>query len=495
MLDWLWEYLSDDQQQEVRACLDLFAEPKPNRDDLTRAASAVEELEKRFATFNPEQTLPAVLQHSVLVCTVGMRPMPVILTALLSQPVRLYLLHTADSRKVAETIRDDPFIQELGLNPVEDIRLSEISLTDAPKNYGNLREIVRENPQRTVVVDISGGVKVMGTSLAAAAFWLRLPVIYQLGHEVLGIVRPFSACLTLLQNPYIYFGSTELRSIQELFQSGDYDAALALARNLRESVGDVTTLGRLDILLELIDVYRDWDAFMHSVLKDTAERKLAARLRAVSAKMQRLNLHFMDIAQRESNIEFLQEIDNRWRQETRSMNDEYHLVDIYASALRRAAAGKYDDAVARLYRCLEMSASLLLAQECGVSDVRNPDLSSFTAKLGSEAAVQDAFRKVAKYDFPAGKALGLKDQMTLLFISGDARLQAVGGVYQGLESKDLMERRNRSILAHGTVSVARGDYDEFLARAREIVSRAVGDNATFQRMLAQATHPPISIEI
>ena len=175
----------------------------------------IEELEKRFVAQNPAQRPGQGFSARSLVCSVGMRPQPVILSVLLLQPTKVYLLHSQESRLMAEQIRDDPYVQNLGLHPTQDIVLRTISLTDTPENYGHLQRIVNENPDRELVVDISGGVKVMGVSLAAAAaFWLRIPVIYQFGEEIAGIVKPLYEKLTQLQNPFVYFGSTELRGIQ-----------------------------------------------------------------------------------------------------------------------------------------------------------------------------------------------------------------------------------------------------------------------------------------
>jgi CRISPR-associated protein (TIGR02710 family) len=373
--------------------------------------------------------------------------------------------------------------------------LLEISLTDAPHNYDVLRKIVKSNPDRKVVVDISGGVKVMGTSLATAAFWLRLPVIYQLGEEVQGIVRPFSEHLTRLVNPYLHFGSTDLRSIQELFHAGNYDAALTLASNLREAIGDVTTLGRLDILIEFMSVYRDWDAFRHSALGESQERRLATRLRNINEKMRRMGVHFANPALIEANLEFLNALEDTWQPDQRSHNDKYRVVDIFAAAQRRAAAGKYDDATGRLYRCLEMSASICLAANCSVLNPQKPDLQFFVRKFGSFDSFSKKFQERARYPLAENRGLGLKDQMVLLEISEQQPLLQIADIYRGMENRQLLEKRNRSILAHGTVSVTKEEFDQYSKGTHDIVSRTVGTPEMFNKLLNQASHPIVRIEL
>ncbi len=490
---WLRPLLSDEEWALLEQCEAEFAAVKPVRNQLIDAAASMEELEKRFVPLDPGQSVEPDLQERVLVASVGFRPMPVILSALLLRPKRLYLLHSGESRLKAEQIRDDPFVQALGLDPVRDIVLRSISLSDAPANYDRLRAIVTENAGRGLVVDISGGVKVMGTSLAAAAFWLRIPVVYQYGEEVQGIVRPFSERLRLVKNPFEHFGSSEARGIEQLFRAGDYDAALALCRNMRESIGDVRTLGRLDILAELIEVYRDWDAFAHSALEDGLRRRLTGRLQQVVATMDRMDLRLADPAQIAANIAFLEKIEAGWRKGVGSMNDTYRLVDIFSSAHRRAAAGKYDDAVGRLYRCLEMSASIVLGAEAGMPDVKKPDFRSMEASLGGPDALRSEFREAAGYPLPQGKALGLKDQMTLLkLLRGSKRGQAIAGIYGGMD--ELMTKRNRSILAHGTVSISEQDWREFEHKARQIIDHVV-DRGALRLLEQQAAHPAIQVEL
>lgn len=495
MLDWLWPHLSDEEQAALHKCLDAFAQPNPGQADLRRLAAGVEGLEKRFVRLNPAQRPDPDLQGRVLVCSVGMRPMPVILSILLLQPTKVYLLHSQESRRQAEQIRDDASVQSLGLHPTHGIVLRTISLTDAPENYGHLQRIIGENPDTGVVVDISGGVKVMGLSLAAAAFWLRIPVVYQLGEEVAGTVRPFSATLHTLQNPFDYFGSTDLRSIQQLFATGDYDAALAVCQRLRETVGDVQTLGKLDILTDFIAIYSDWDRFMHSRMVDEETRRLATRLRVLIDKMERLRLRFAERTQLQGNLAFLEHLESSWQPNLRNNSELHRLVDIYAAAQRRGAAGRYDDAVARLYRCLEMSATICLVRDCHMGDVAgNPDFGYFEAIYGDIEAVRTEFKRRARYELPADR-LGLNAQMHLLGMSQDKQHRRIAGLYQGMEKSGLMEARNRSTLAHGTVPVNQEEFRQFDGKTREVVDAVCPNKGDLDRLLAEATHPDLLVEL
>jgi hypothetical protein len=142
-----------------------------------------------------------------------------------------------------------------------------------------------------------------------------------------------------------------------------------------------------------------------------------------------------------------------------------------------------------------MSASISLAQHCQLTDTGTPDFGYFVTKYGDLEAVASAFSKVARYAFPKDRSLGLKDQMVLLGIGKEKRLQEIAGIFQSMEKQQLMEKRNRSILAHGTVSVSEEEHRLYEKGARDIVSRTVGTADEFEKRLKQATHPTIEIEL
>jgi len=404
--EWLKARASESEISKLVEVFRLFADEGTNREQLSKSTEDVADIEKRLVPHNPEQLVDPDLEGRILICSVGFRPLPVILTTLIVRPEKLYLLHSVESRRTAEEIREDITVRDLWPNPDERIILRSLSLTDTPENYDHLRNILTVNPKGSFLVDSSGGVKVMGLSLAAAAFWHRVPAVYQLGAEVKGVVKPFSARLITLDNPFVHFGSTELHSIQNLFQSGNYDAAGALCDNMREGIRDISTLGKLDILREFVQVYQHWDSFAHSRLEDDPLRKTAEMLRAVQDKMARFDLNFADDSAIADNILFLTEIETSWESGVSSINDQFRLVDIYASSQRRARAGKYDDAVARLYRCLEMCASICL-RECGINNVKAPVLEFFMTVQCGEQEFMNAFHKWAVSAFPEGRPLGL----------------------------------------------------------------------------------------
>lgn len=119
------------------------------------------------------------------------------------------------------------------------------------------------------------------------------------------------------------------------------------------------------------------------------------------------------------------------------------LSDLLANALRRARSGRYDDALARLYRGLELAAEADIYQRQGLV-LRRPD--TYPQPLASLAT-------------RAGKALGLKEVLGLAFEvdthlgSSNTLAQRLYGDYSA-KLQSLMQARHNSILAHGVKPVA-----------------------------------------
>jgi len=119
------------------------------------------------------------------------------------------------------------------------------------------------------------------------------------------------------------------------------------------------------------------------------------------------------------------------------------------NAERRAVQERYDDAVARLYRAVEMVAQVRLQSEWGI-DVSNVQLYLIPHEL------QEKYKELQNTD---GRIqLALRKSYELLVDLDDP----VGTVWQDNVNRVLsaLNKRNASILAHGTVSLNKRDYDQ-----------------------------------
>lgn len=141
----------------------------------------------------------------------------------------------------------------------------------------------------------------------------------------------------------------------------------------------------------------------------------------------------------------------------------WRVYDLLMNAERRAAQKRYDDAVARLYRAVEMLAQTRLSQAHQI-DSSDVDIN----KLPEHLREQYAHRASET----SGKVqLALTDSYMLLSELNDP----VGVLYKQRRSQvlDAIGKRNRSYLAHGTEPIGEKDYTTVRDVLTEFIEQAI----------------------
>jgi len=415
------------------------------------------------------------LKPDNLFLTVGLQPEPLILSILCLKPQRVYLLHSEESRQNANEIVNDLDIKKLNC----EFRFAEITEYDASRNYEIIKEILNSLPKQSkTVFDPTGGRKIMVSSVSLAAFYYRFPMVYMHGKDIKGKTVPFSERLRIIENPLESYGDIELQLVEELFNSHFYEAAAKTCDNLLKSTKDLATSRKIELLKDLISVYSDWDAFNHSKYFENNQRErplLSERLKSVVDDFEKFNLQNNLPENVENNIVFLKELDKSFRN---SLNivDEYRIVDIYLNALRKGTdkQAKYDDGIARLYRCVEMCFTYRLEKDLWIVNVSHPDYNKLCEKTGiSISELQDRFKKASGRDLRLGEPLGLDNQVNLLksFFPDDEMVK----IYESMKEKEI-KMRNRSILAHGTRPSTEEDWRTFKNKTIQIIKLAIGED-------------------
>ena len=434
---------------------------------------------------------------NILITTVGMREAPIIFSFLALRPKKGILLHTPQSEKTADKVINDHTIASLGIK-FEKVEIDEI---DAARNFQILKDQVLSRTKNVsdVFVDPTGGRKVMGASVATFAFFYRIPMVYLHADEKMSIPVPFSGIIREIANPYEYYGDIELSMLKRHFDRYDFDAALELCEKLETTVNDPNLCLKLQNIAKLIEIYRDWDAFLHSTHfqgnpseEEKARTRLADRLEDLYRKeIKRFGYNLANEKTLEDNIEFLKQLQENWANK-KNICDPYRLVDLYSNACRRAEQKKFDDATARLYRCLEMCSSIEL-QKYGMTDPNQPDYSAFAKNIGMDlATLSQRFKEAEKYELP--ERPGLRAQMALLSFSSSK----IASIYnmidpQGNTEDSVMEKRNRSILAHGTNPIKAEDYETLSSRTSSIIIEVIGNKNKTKNLSKKATFPELMI--
>jgi CRISPR-associated protein (TIGR02710 family) len=385
------------------------------------------------------------------------------------RPDRVWLLVTAKSKE--ETV---PIIErELAGAPPTEHRVIE-NEDDAEACWRDARRWIGERVAAGVspadmVADYTSGTKAMSAGLFAAAAAVGVETIAYVigtrdtgGRVISGTERFYSL------TPRALLAEHDLDLARRLFDGYRFEAAAELAGAAR-AAGDPEIVSRAALLEGLAEAYGAWDRFDHArafqMAKDLAKHPGLDELRIREAV--------------ERGKQFLyQAKDKKFCGE--------RLADLVASARRRFEEGKYDDAVARCYRGFEYLAQLRLsALGLDPSDLR---WEALALRLPPELRGSWQARK----DERGKMLLGLRHDYELLRDLGDRLGAQFCPVYDDKESplRKRLERRNMSILAHGSDPVGREAAEELLGILADYSRQEV---PSWDRLVEGATFPKLGL--
>ena len=225
-------------------------------------------------------------------------------------------------------------------------------------------------------------------------------------------------------NLYRYRDTLQVEKIMYLFNSNRFDAAKALLDEVSYAAMDK------DLFKDIFDAYYYFD----NVQFDKALNKLKKASKLLNSE------EYSDFKiQLNQNIGALNIITEK--KEDRCY---YILASILNNAQRRFDENKFDDAVARLYRSLELIGQIQLYTKYGINP-KNVDIEILEINN-----INSSFVKMLK-NKNGNKSISLRQDYKLLLYFNDK----LGKFYEDNEKemKGLLSYRNHSILAHGLVSL------------------------------------------
>lgn len=394
----------------------------------------------------------------LLVCTVGGSPEPIVAALKQWRPVRVRFVHTPGTKgKVAEIV---PKACEEGV----DLDAGRYDLLELPdeqdfascvEQLRGLTDEVRAWAARgdgcQVVVDITGGTKCMTAAMAIQASHWPCLFSYVGGKERtkggVGIVVSGSEIVRHAQNPWDALGHQAVDDFVVLFDQHAYLAAANVAAATMRHVSRPDRKREMSSLEQLAKALDAWDRFDHTTSRNLLDsvNKSANDLRAALGPT-RGNRVLAGAAQLVTHLGQLEQAQPPSR---------HHVRDLLANAKRRKDEGRFDDAVARLYRALEAIAQVALKEGHGVES---------TEKVSPDKIPESLRTKWTARANEGVVALGLQDDYALLAALGDP----LGQKFQdaGLSgARSPLVARNRSILAHGFERVSDVTFDKLWSSA------------------------------
>jgi CRISPR-associated protein (TIGR02710 family) len=387
------------------------------------------------------------------ITTVGGSPEPILhaLDALAKErrPDRIVFIvspgsHVTVEEKIVPALpREIPWEERLLPDPED--------LADAVRHLRALRPKVTEWAERlgTVVVDYTGGTKVMSAALLLVARRWPAEFLYVGGErrtkDGLGVVETGSERLVKRRNPLDAFGYQAVEDAAMLFNGGFVAAAACLLEESQKQVDSHVVKGLLGALGALARGYAEWDAFR----VERAVRRFEQSMKEAA--------FFGDVLFNEAEVrrKLEEHLDHVRRLDASGGRPSVGFVlDLAANARRRFEVGRVDEAVAVCYRAVEAAAQIRLADKYGLK----------TSEVPLEA-LPEPMRAGRTGPFVK---LGLQDAYQLLALRGDD----VGRRFQELDlhdpKKSVLVARNQSILAHGFQPVGDETYRKLSACLREL---------------------------
>ncbi|WP_025324147.1 TIGR02710 family CRISPR-associated CARF protein [Deferrisoma camini] len=320
-----------------------------------------------------------------------------------------------------------------------------------------------------VVVDYTGGTKTMSAALALATVGRGYRFSYVGGDRRnkggLGVVQTGTERVRTGWSPWRLFAVEEKRLFSGLFNRHLYGSA---AEVLERALGhDPEERRLLEGLLQLTRGYQHWDAFRHAQAKECL-REGVERIEEWAAY--RSDAGYREVGETaRANLEFL----NRLQQGTRGFRRRHRLqvIDLLANARRRAEVGRHDDAVARLYRALELLGQIAFEEAFGCETGAAP-----TEKLPE--TLRETYRE--RYWSEEKGACQIPLMAAFVALAEAGRPEGLHLRERAEEFKALLYARNHSILAHGFEPVKPDLPRRFEALLRETFG--LTDALVFPRM-------------
>uniref|UniRef100_A0A7C2G5G1 TIGR02710 family CRISPR-associated protein n=2 Tax=Thermus islandicus TaxID=540988 RepID=A0A7C2G5G1_9DEIN len=304
---------------------------------------------------------------------------------------------------------------------------------------------------KAIVADLTGGTKPMAAGLTLALTGRGVVFSYVGGERrdpKTGRVLSGHERLRLLEDPTARFGLREWAGFTRAWNALNLGMALSELESLLSRPLSPSEARFYRAMQGVVEGLMEWDRFRHQ----EALKRLSAHLPVALAVAEAWGHggKVRVLKGLEALLPHLKSIVEAGEKPTFPL-----LQDLLANAERRAALGRFDDALARLYRALELAAEADLQERLGFA-LKDPKTwpEGFPESLRERILKPRGLMDLLEAAFDLDLAFGQQGTLAQRLYGEKNRLQA------------LLQKRHGSILAHGTRPVEREDYErlrDFLA--------------------------------
>lgn len=397
----------------------------------------------------------------ILILSVGGSCEPIVNAIREYQAERVYFLCSKDSARVVDgpgepcvdtrkpdsaagTQKAKSIVTQVGLTPDQYQKIvleGDTGQDDFKECYLKVSALAKEidsnYPQAEVIANYTGGTKTMSVALAMAATMKeRWDLSLNVGSRVDLIKVSSGTDVPVVVDKWSVYCRMQMESVAKVLARFDYAGADAVLSHLSSKPMDASLQAKVVRARQLSRAFDLWDRFDHEGALAIFEPQ-AGTFPDLIVPLKRL-------AGKIGNASGYERV-----------------ADLLRNTERRAVQHRYDDAIARLYRAVELFAQVRLKTAHEI-DTGNVELKQLPEEL------QEEWGSRARDE---GKLLlGLRDDYELLRVRRDP----VGEVWKSHKNRvmDSLKRRNESIGAHGLRPMGEDDYTKVYQTLTDFLAAA-----------------------
>lgn len=347
-----------------------------------------------------------------------------------NSPQKIIFFVSDESRETVDLILKEYEKEENEVLDEDRYELKELDDKDDFNScYDNMNEVISKYEDYKRVLDYTSGTKTMSVSIATIA-----------------IINKLSLSLTMVkrgENGTVIANTEEIKSVNpyKIYDKEHYQTAkkyfnLYRFKSAQHSLSLITQIDidKKELMNNLFEIYDQWDKFNHPSPDIDSENPLIEDI----SKQLHKNLKALSIINKKNH----------------KQRCYYMLSDLINNAQRRYEEGKYEDAIARLYRSLELIAQIRLQKEYG-QHTKDIDVE----KLKNYKLDKKYIQSIDERRTNGKILLGVKEDYRLLNELNDP----LGLKFYEKENTYLhiLSERNNSILAHGLHPTDKENYEKF----------------------------------
>jgi CRISPR-associated protein (TIGR02710 family) len=304
-----------------------------------------------------------------------------------------------------------------------------------------IQKIQQDLPNAQLMADYTGGTKSMSVGLAMASVDYQV-TLYVTTTVRTNIIKVERGELSEQASVAPVIAQRTIEQFLPIFlQQYNYPAAIAQLRRLLSSMSlPPETRRKIQTLYACCSALDAWDRFEHKEALEFLEPQMRyPELRKLAIFLKRV-------------INSRGQIDKDFDCSSGTEGHGYEIVqDLLNNAQRRAAQERYDDAVGRLYRALELLVQIRLKKTYGIK-TGDVDIQQLPEALRNEYEQQRS---------PVKGVIQLASRKSYELLSKLPN-DPIGKLYQENANKiiNVLEVRNNSLFAHGFKPINSDDYQK-----------------------------------